>query len=157
MSWSPGGQLLAVAHRRDHMTVWNAASADVVWEVDGGDIYAVVGWSEDGRAVKTYDGEEYYALWNVDSRACERSWFVSIAQQGEVLSPDGRLAAWESMAEGRWTLHRTDWQPSLAGSASGNSWVTVGLSAVCRGRATARNWQAPPKEGLRCGAQRAAS
>jgi len=123
MSWSPGGQLLAVAHRRDHMTVWNAASADVVWEVDGGDIYAVVGWSEDGRAVKTYDGEEYYALWNVDSRACERSWFVSIAQQGEVLSPDGRLAAWESMAEGRWTLHRTDWQPSPGGE---REWELVG-------------------------------
>jgi WD40 repeat protein len=123
MSWSPGGQLLAVAHRRDHMTVWNAASADVVWEVDGGDIYAVVGWSEDGRAVKTYNGEEYYALWNVDTRACERSWFVSIAQQGEVLSPDGRLAAWESMAEGRWMLHRTDWQPGLGGE---REWELVG-------------------------------
>lgn len=113
LSWSPDGRLLATAHRRDHMTVWDVASAaDVtaVWEVDGGDIYAVVGWGEDGRSVKTYNGEEYYALWNVDTRKCERSWFVSIAEQGEVVSPDGELAAWESMAEGRWTVHRTDRQ-----------------------------------------------
>ena len=123
MSWSPDGQLLAAAHRHDHMTVWNAANADVVWELDGGDVYAVVGWSEDGRSVKTYNGEEYYALWNIDSRACERSWFVSIAQQGEVVSPDGRLAAWESMAEGRWTLHRTDWQPGPGGESE---WELVG-------------------------------
>lgn len=123
MSWSPDGQLLAAAHRHDHMTVWNTASADAIWEVDGGDIYAVVGWSEDGRSVKTYNGEEYYALWNVDSRARERSWFVSIAQQGEVVSPDGHLAAWESMAEGRWTLHRTDWQP---GPGDEREWELLG-------------------------------
>jgi len=73
MSWSPDGLWLAAAHRHDHMTVWNAANAEVVWELDGGDVYAVVGWSEDGRSVKTYNGEEYYALWNIDSRACERS------------------------------------------------------------------------------------
>jgi len=123
MSWSPDGLLLAAAHRHDHMTVWNAASADVVWELDSGDVYAVVGWSEDGRSVKTYNGEEYYALWNIDNRACERSWFVSIAEQGEVVSPDGRLAAWESMAEGRWTLHRTDWQP---GPGDESEWELVG-------------------------------
>lgn len=123
MSWSPDGQLLAAAHRHDHMTVWNAANADAMWELDGGDVYAVVGWSEDGRSVKTYNGEEYYALWNIDSRACERSWFVSIAQQGEVVSPDGRLAAWESMAEGRWTLHRTDWQPGPGGESE---WELLG-------------------------------
>lgn len=123
MSWSPDGQLLAAAHRHDHMTVWNAANADIVWELDGGDVYSVVGWSEDGRSVKTYNGEEYYALWNIDSRACERSWFVSIAQQGEVVSPDRRLAAWESMAEGRWTLHRIDWQP---GPGDEREWELVG-------------------------------
>jgi len=123
MSWSPDGLWLAAAHRHDHMTVWNAANAEVVWELDGGDVYAVVGWSEDGRSVKTYNGEEYYALWNIDSRACERSWFVSIAQQGEVVSPDGRLAAWESMAEGRWTLHRADWQPVPGGESE---WELVG-------------------------------
>ena len=124
MSWSPDGQLLAAAHKHDHMTVWNGANGDVVWELDGSDIYAVVGWSEDGRSVKTYNGEEYYALWNVDTRACERSWFVSIAEQGEVVSPDGSLAAWESMAEGRWTLHRTDWQ--LGGPGGEREWELVG-------------------------------
>ena len=123
MSWSPDGLWLAAAHRHDHMTVWNAANAEVVWELDGGDVYAVVGWSEDGRSVKTYNGEEYYALWNIDSRACERSWFVSIAQQGEVVSPDGRLAAWESMAEGRCTLHRADGQPVPGGESE---WELVG-------------------------------
>jgi len=33
------------------------------------------------------------------------------------VSPDGRLAAWESMAEGRWMLHRTDWQPGPGGES----------------------------------------
>lgn len=123
MSWSPDGQLLAVAHRHDHMTVWNAANASPLWEVDGSDIYSVIGWSEDGRSVRTYNGEEYYALWNIDSRARERSWFVSIAQQGEVGSPDGTLAAWESMAQGRWTVHRTDWQ---AGAGGEREWELLG-------------------------------
>ena len=114
MSWSPDGQLLAAAHRHDHMTVWNAASADAIWEVDGGDIYAVVGWSEDGRSVKTYNGEEYYALWNVDSRAAAQL-VRGIAQQGEVVSPDGHLAA--GVDGGRpLTLHRTDWQPGPVAS-----------------------------------------
>lgn len=139
LSWSPGGQLLAAAHRRDHMTVWDSAEAAVVWEVDGGGIYAVVGWTEDGRSVKTYNGEEYCALWNVDSRTQERSWFVSIAEQGEVISPDGTLAAWESMAEGRWTVHRTDWQADSDGE---REWELVGH----RGPIHGVSWKADSQE-----------
>lgn len=102
--WSPDGSRIAAKTGEDEFKVFDPESGQVEWTVVDPEVYALAGWSEDGKSVKTWNGEEYFSLWNVEAKTMENRWFVSIGEQSNRPSPDGKLAAWQ-VGNDTWTVH----------------------------------------------------
>jgi WD40 repeat protein len=102
--WSPDGKRVAAKTGQNEFKVFDPESGDIEWTVVDPEVYALAGWSEDGKSVKTWNGEEYFSLWNVEAKTMGNRWFVSIGEQSRRLSPDGKLAAWQ-VGDNTWTVH----------------------------------------------------
>lgn len=126
--WSPDAKRIAAMTGAHEFTVFDPESGEVEWTVVDPEVYGLAGWSEDGESVKTWNGEEYFSLWNVNTKTMENRWFVSIGEQSNRYSPDGKLAAWQ-VGNGVWTVHTlsgdsfAEWElRGHSGSVHGVSW-----------------------------------
>ena len=121
VAWSPDGVHICAASIGS-FRVWRVADGTLAVEVSNPDIYDVQGWS-DAECVVTYNGEELFTSWSIVDGSLKGSQFVSIAQQQQRTSPDMRHAAWQSRAEGRWTVFSVE-------KGVGTEWELQGYEGI---------------------------